>query len=361
MRVFFPKLDSLRFLSFFFVYWDHCIAIIFPRIFPENVVNYLLPFMRIGAVGVQMFFVISGFLITYLLLAETEQTGTIDIIRFYKRRALRIWPLYFFCMIVGALILPKLLSAFTYCGSPLLGLTFLNNFDVIYFFHQCKEAQMRISWSVAIEEQFYLFWPLLFFLLIRINNLYRYFFCWLLMAISMIFAVSTTGEVRFYHTLSNMGYLIVGCFGAFYFKKNSSSLILDIINKYIWVIVLLTAIATAFRFYFSWFYLPGSILLCLLYLSIVVYFALCNKGSVNVFDKLGKYTYGMYFYHTIVFSGILVLFDILNFKYNQNIYLMLCVSLLTLPATIFTAMVSYRFLESPFLQLKKKLAVVQTR
>ena len=107
MRVFFPKLDSLRFLSFFFVYWDHTIAIVFPRVFREDVVNYLLPFMRTGGLGVQMFFVISGFLITYLLLAETEQTGTIDIIRFYKRRALRIWPLYFFCMIVGALILPK--------------------------------------------------------------------------------------------------------------------------------------------------------------------------------------------------------------------------------------------------------------
>jgi peptidoglycan/LPS O-acetylase OafA/YrhL len=115
-----------------------------------------------------------------------------------------------------------------------------------------------------------------------------------------------------------MGYLIVGCFGAFYFKKNPASTILDIINKNIWLIVLMTAIVLSLTFYFSWFFLPGSILLAFLYLGIVVYFALCNKGKVNVFDRWGKYTYGMYFYHTIVFAGLLVLFDILHLKYNQK-------------------------------------------
>lgn len=361
MRVFFPKLDSLRFISFFLVYWDHCIAIVFPRLFGESVADYAGAFMRVGGVGVQIFFVISGFLITYLLLSETEQTGSIDIIRFYKRRALRIWPLYFFCMIMGAIILPKIMSAFTYCGNLLLGLTFLNNFDVIHYFHNCPEAQMRISWSVAIEEQFYLFWPLLFILFIRMNNLYRYVLCWLLMAVSLIFAFYTSGETRHYHTLSNMGYLIVGCFGAFYFKKNPTNIILNIIDRNIWIIVLLTTICTVLRYHFSWFFLPGSILLPFLYLGIVVYFSLLHKGKVNVFDRLGKYTYGMYFYHTLVFAGILVLFDILHLKYNQNNILMLCVSLLTLPATIFTAILSYKILESPFLKLKKKLAIVQTR
>lgn len=361
MRVFFPKLDSLRFLSFFFVYWDHCIAIIFPRFLPNDVVGYLGPVMRIGGVGVQLFFVISGFLITYLLISEVEQAGNIDIIRFYKRRALRIWPLYFFCMIMGALILPKILSAFTYCGNILLGLTFLNNFDVIYYFYNCPEAQMRISWSVAIEEQFYLFWPLLFVLLIRIRSQYRYIACLLLIAGSVLFAYNTSGEVRNYHSFSNMGYLMAGCFGAFYFKRNTTSPILNIIEKNIWIIVLLTAIASALRFYYSWFYLAGSFLLPFLYLGIVVYFSLCNKGRVNIFDKWGKYTYGMYFYHTLVFAAILVAFDILHLKYNENNFLMLCVSLLTLPATIITAILSYRILESPFLQLKKKLAVVQTR
>jgi peptidoglycan/LPS O-acetylase OafA/YrhL len=314
-----------------------------------------------GGLGVRVFFVISGFLITYLLISETEQTGKIDVIRFYKRRALRIWPLYFFCMITGALIFPEIMSAFTYCGNIFLGLTFLNNFDVIYYFDQCPEAQMRISWSVAIEEQFYLFWPLLFILVIRMKSIYRYLFCWALIAVSFIFAYNSTLNIKSYHTISNMGYLIVGCFGAFYFKKNPASTILDTINKNIWLIVLMTAITLSLTFYFSWFFLPGSILLAFLYLGIVVYFALCNKGEVNVFDKLGKYTYGMYFYHTIVFAGLLVLFDILHLKYNQNILLMFCVSFLTLPATIFTSILSYKILESPFLRLKKKLAVVQTR
>ena len=361
MRIFFPKLDSLRFLAFFFVYWDHCIALLIPRIFDKETVSYLVPLTRLGGLGVQLFFVISGFLITYLLISENEQKGTIDIIRFYKRRALRIWPLYFFCMIMGALILPRIMSAFTYCGNIFLGLSFLNNYDVIYNFSQCPEAQMRISWSVAIEEQFYLFWPLLFGLLIKLGNLHRYLSCLFLIAISIFFASYTTGELRYYGTLSNMGYLIAGCLGAFYIKANPASSILKFIHKWIWLIVLITLIATSLRYYFSWFYLPQLILRPFLYLAIVLYFSFCIKSPVNVFDKLGKYTYGMYFYHTMVLTAIFVLFDILKLKYNENNMILFCAAILTLPVTIFGSILSYNFLERPFLQLKKKLAVVQTR
>jgi peptidoglycan/LPS O-acetylase OafA/YrhL len=321
----------------------------------------LAPLTRTGGLGVQLFFVISGFLITYLLISEVEQKGTVDIIRFYKRRALRIWPLYFFCMIMGAIILPRIMSAFTYCGNIFLGLTFLNNYDVIYNFSQCPGAQLGLSWSVAIEEQFYLFWPLLFGLLIKIGNSYRYFWCLFLIAISIFFASYTTGDVRYYHTVSNMGYLITGCFGAFYIKKNPLSSILNIIRKRIWLIVLVTILTTSFRYYFSWFYLPQLILSPFLYLAIILYFSFCLKSPVNIFDKLGKYTYGMYFYHTMVLTAIFVLFDILKLNYNQNNMVMFCAAILTLPATILISIVSYNFLESPFLKLKKKLAVVQTR
>jgi peptidoglycan/LPS O-acetylase OafA/YrhL len=361
MKIFFPRLDSLRFLAFFFVYWDHCISLLFPRFFNDNILYYLKPIRITGGLGVHMFFVISGFLITYLLISEHQQTGRIQIIQFYKRRALRIWPLYFFCMIMGALLLPKLMSAFVYCGNIILGLTFLNNYDVMYSLDKCENPQMIISWSVAIEEQFYIFWPLLFTIIIKMKSNLRYLSCLLLIVGSLIFIYNTEGVVRDYHTFSNVLYLIAGCLGAFYFKNNLSSRLLEIISKNILLIVLITAIIQSFKFYYSWALFISYILLPFLYLAIVVYFSLCKKGTANVFDYLGKHTYGMYFYHTLTFTGILILFDLLNLKYNQNNFQMLAASLLTLPFTILISILSYRFLESPFLKLKRKLAVVETR
>src|SRR4030095_7116061 len=361
MRIFFPKLDSLRFLSFFFVYWDHCITLLLPRFFSDDILYYMDPIKRTGGLRVHMFFVISGFLITYLLIAEFEQTGKIQVLQFYKRRALRIWPLYFFCMIMGALLLPKFMSAYVYCGNIFLGLSFLNNYDVIYYFDRCSHSQMVIAWSVAIEEQFYIVWPLLFLLIIKMKNPFRYLACVALIAGSLIFIYNTQGVFRDYHTFSNMIFLMTGCLGAFYFKNNLSSKILQLINNNIFVIVLITAAVQSLKFYYSWVLFISYILLPFLYLAIVVYFSLCKKGPASVFDRLGKYTYGMYFYHTLTFTGVLVLFDLLSLRYNQDNFLMTAASLLTLPTTILISIISYRFLESPFLKLKRKFAVVETR
>jgi peptidoglycan/LPS O-acetylase OafA/YrhL len=378
MRIFFPKLDSLRFLSFFFVYWDHCISLLLSRFFGGDqepayerypvlltfkniILFYMDPIKRTGGLGVHMFFVISGFLITYLLIAEFEQTGKIQVRQFYKRRALRIWPLYFFCMIMGALLLPRFFSAFVYCGNIFLGLSFLNNYDVIYYFDRCANPQMVIAWSVAIEEQFYIFWPLLFLLIIKMNSLFRYLSCLALIAGSLIFIYNTQGVFRGYHTFSNMIFLMTGCLGAFYFKNNLSSKVLQAIDNNIFIIVLITVAVQIFKFYYSWILSISYILLPFLYLTIVVYFSLCKKGPANVFDTLGKYTYGMYFYHTMVLTAIFVLFDILQLKYNQNSMIMFWAVILTLPATILVSIISYNVLERPFLLLKKKLAVVQTR
>jgi peptidoglycan/LPS O-acetylase OafA/YrhL len=361
MRIFFPKLDSLRFFAFFFVYWNHCVSSLFRRFFSDDILYYMDPITKTGGLGVHMFFVISGFLITYLLIAEFEQTGKIQVLQFYKRRALRIWPLYFFCMIMGAILLPKFFSAFAYCGNIFLGLSFLNNYDVIYYFDKCVEPEMVIAWSVAIEEQFYIFWPLLFLLIIKMKNPFRYLSCLSLIAGSLIFIYNTQGVFRDYHTFSNMIFLMTGCLGAFYFKNNLSSKILQTINNNIFVIVLITAAVQIFKFYYPWVLFTSYILLPFLYLAIVVYFSLCKKGPVSVFDRLGKYTYGMYFYHTLIFTGVFVLFDLFSLGYKQNNFLMTTVSLLTLLFTIIISIISYRFFESPFLKLKRKFVVVETR
>ena len=113
-RIYFPNLNGLRFIAAFLVIIHHIEQI---KSFLK-IDNYLevIPFVGIiGKLGVVLFFVLSGFLITYLLLAEEQKYKKISIKKFYIRRILRIWPLYFLIILLSLLILPNI-SIFTLPG-----------------------------------------------------------------------------------------------------------------------------------------------------------------------------------------------------------------------------------------------------
>lgn len=135
------ELDGLRFFAFTGVFLCHAMPFIGP--WTNAVIN-------VGANGVTLFFVLSSYLITTLMVREKEQTGKINVKAFYVRRALRIWPLYYVAVIAGCAIasLP-----FHYGAAFSL---FLGNWAVViwgfpYILHPL--------WSVGVEEQFYLAWP----------------------------------------------------------------------------------------------------------------------------------------------------------------------------------------------------------
>lgn len=91
-----PGLNGLRALAALTVLWGH----VFQRDFGNwGIEGYSLPLLRFD--GVTLFFVISGFLITFLLLNEHERSRTISVPKFYMRRVLRIWPLYYVYMVIA--------------------------------------------------------------------------------------------------------------------------------------------------------------------------------------------------------------------------------------------------------------------
>src|SRR5450432_318525 len=95
-KVFFPNLDGLRSLAFLMVFFQHGLLNSFSYLPVRNA--FLQRFIIMicdGETGVSIFFVLSGFLITYLLLAESDRYGKIHPGYFYLRRTLRIWPLYY--------------------------------------------------------------------------------------------------------------------------------------------------------------------------------------------------------------------------------------------------------------------------
>ncbi len=174
--LYWPQLDGLRALAFLLVFMEHQSPIpITPQMAAipglPPVIALIYQAMRWGWLGVDLFFVLSAFLITTLLLQERERFGTLSFSRFFIRRALRIWPLYFATLVLGFAVLPALQYYEFPWGSPEWK-SMISSYLPAYliFLGNLKQAVVQpaplsfllaISWSVAMEEQFYVVWGLI--------------------------------------------------------------------------------------------------------------------------------------------------------------------------------------------------------
>lgn len=145
-----PELDGLRAVAVLLVLWAHFPYVTSsPASFAFWKVSQVL---RTGYIGVDLFFVLSGFLITRILLAERDATGSISFARFYLKRALRIFPIYYLCVAIYAV-------TFAHGDGDVLGLA-TYTFNYYKPFHPAPSA-LEHTWSLSVEEQFYLLWPLI--------------------------------------------------------------------------------------------------------------------------------------------------------------------------------------------------------
>lgn len=169
-RFYFPQIDGLRCLAFVMVFFGHFYDV--EAYFPGgNWAGALAwPLNKRGWAGVDVFLVLSSFLIFSLLLQERDAKGTISVARFYVRRALRIWPLYFPYLIISMVIVPLALGHQTsavYLTTlrqhlfPFL--VFLGNFSYAYFPDSLTPIFAHL-WTVCLEEQFYVVPPMLILL-----------------------------------------------------------------------------------------------------------------------------------------------------------------------------------------------------
>lgn len=148
-RTRFGNLDGLRFICIAMVLWHHA---------PALDSDVLALFGR-GFFGVDFFFVLSGYLITTLLLRESEAKGQFSMRNFYIRRALRIIPVYFFVVTCVALYFIGVKGETQYLSILPYYYLFLSNFLIEDI------PLLGITWSLSVEEQYYLIWPLLLMLL----------------------------------------------------------------------------------------------------------------------------------------------------------------------------------------------------
>src|SRR6476660_7851107 len=161
-RFYRPELDVLRFFAFLGVFIFHAAQRtmdFYDRAgYPHWLSSLLIPTFGAGAYGVDLFFALSAYLITSLLLRERAATGALDLRGFYLRRILRIWPLYLafvaFAAVFAALVPGQHLPMRYVVGYSLLA----GNW--IYAFYGLPASFATPLWTVSIEEQFYLAWPL---------------------------------------------------------------------------------------------------------------------------------------------------------------------------------------------------------
>ena len=228
--VHFAQLDVLRFLAAFMIIIDHaylgwCGWFGTPAFLTKGDSTDLSTIgswvesviMNLG-IGVDLFFLISGFLITYILLAEKEKAGRINIKNFFIRRILRIWPLYFFLIGIAPFLVSWLNNPKPEYWPTIL---FINNFYTI----KTGEWQFPFMhfWSICIEEHFYLIWPFViafiptkklpiaFALLVMCCIIFRGYMAY----------TNPTAEVLFFmHTISRIDVLILGGVIGYIHHKN---------------------------------------------------------------------------------------------------------------------------------------------
>src|SRR5690606_19355370 len=124
----FENLDALRFLAAFSVFVFHFFRDVNglePELQEYRIFDIVLSITDKGSLGVNFFFVLSGFLITYLILHETKYKGHFSLKNFLIRRTLRIWPLYFIVILIGFVIFPLLISNYYTVHEPLMYVAFL--------------------------------------------------------------------------------------------------------------------------------------------------------------------------------------------------------------------------------------------
>src|SRR6266851_1525840 len=155
-RYYRPELDALRFFAFLCVFCFHRMDYVTLNASRNP---WLFNFSTAGAFGVPVFFLLSAFLITELLVREREATGTVHVKAFYVRRILRIWPLYFAAFFgLAALnhVLPRVGPANH--SSWLAFSFFVGNWYIVR--HGWIAEPVNPLWSISVEEQFYIFIPL---------------------------------------------------------------------------------------------------------------------------------------------------------------------------------------------------------
>jgi peptidoglycan/LPS O-acetylase OafA/YrhL len=355
-------LDGIRGLALlmvmFFHLGMHCFTVEVVGKLPSKV-------FLIGASGVELFFVLSGFLITGILL-DQKRTPSRYFSRFYVRRCFRIFPLYFSVLAIVLVVLPNLFDircVDTVRGNPVHLWIYTTNLWVSWRNDWCY-GPLNHFWSVAIEEQFYVVWPLVVFAL-SIHRLFRLCVLALIAFVSMriccsLMQIGDATEKAF--TLFRMDGLLLGAIAAIMVRSITELTKLHVMFR--WFMIMFICLYAGSLILGENDYTIRYTLTSGIGMFMILATLSSRSGSIErtllesrLLRSLGKYSYAMY-----LFQGplIAILFPYLAYLHviglgNQSV-LAASIQFTTLFALTYgLAVLSWYYCESPFLNLGRKL------
>ena len=336
-----PEIDGLR-----------AIAVLSVVLFHSNIKPFDIDFFSGGYLGVDIFFVISGYLITSIILNELTKKKKFNFFNFYERRARRILPALFFIIIISIpfayyILLPQFLLE--YSESLISSIFFFSNFYFIasdYYDFESILKPLLHTWSLSVEEQFYILYP--FFLVLIFQKFKKYIlYIFLLCMVTSILSSQVLSAIdpskNFYLLSSRIWELFSGSIlSIINFKyKNSSNNYFKGSNTYT-IIGLFLIIFSIVVFDNNTIHPSINTLVPILGVCLIIYFSsenniitkfLSNKILVNI----GLISYSFYLWHFVIFSlskHALLYHD----KVSKKLIIL----------TIILSIISYFLIERPF-------------
>jgi peptidoglycan/LPS O-acetylase OafA/YrhL len=364
-RFYRPELDALRFFAFLGVFAVHVgnypIEYLEQRHIPQAVGRILVGLVRGGSYGVDVFFALSAYLITELLLREKQRFGRLDVPAFYLRRMLRIWPLYYLAVLVAACV-PFFNPTDQFSAHYSIPfLVFLGNWSFVWYGWPITVADPL--WSVSIEEQFYLLWPPLVAKLTRRGMIYTSLVLIVIAnAVRLYAAALGEGKEHLWaNTFAHVDTIAIGILLATWLRGSTPQLS----TRTRLAMIALGLACFVMRGYFI--ILPGGDKLSVLgtlfgYPAITFGCAAILIAFIGLpvrsptLRYLGKISYGLYVYHM---ACALVIDKFV--PGDPGIPHALLRIALILGLTVAISGASYALIESPFLKLKRRFTFVESR
>lgn len=328
-----PSLDGIRAIAALFVVGLH------------GAYNFIP-----GRLGVLIFFVLSGFLITRLLLIEESKTGTVSLKRFYERRAFRIFPAFYaYCVAVTLYLLPhapwaKLATCYLY----------ISNYSLVWM---RPDFPMPGSWSLSVEEQFYLLWPASFRRMVRQGKNVVGILLTIIVAVQLwkIILFFAHADREYLHSASDTrcSDLLVGCILAIltHRKFRVPEFLLHPAATLLPLGILLFAAyfdaVGSHEIAIAFFYTPAALATAILMLQCI---ALSDRRPFKWLDwgwvrYLGRTSYSLYLWHGFAIAAVVAMGPM---KYRWHIALVFALA-------IVFASLSYHCIEQPFLRLRARI------
>lgn len=317
----------------------------------------------VGRLGVDLFFVLSGFLITGILVDKKSAPGYFS--TFYARRVLRIFPLYYLALVLAFFVLPLA------HGEPVTpwsqqGWAWFYGTNIAITFFQTPFPYIFHFWSLAVEEHFYMFWPLVVWLLPR-RHVVTSALALSVGAVLTRIWLSSHDQSSYFLTPSRMDALCLGSVLAIAVRSDRACQVLDVLMRPRWMLLFLLVVSLP---YVTAKALGNHIATdALRYFVVAVCFTLLLAVAVarpkssllsttlssRTLTTLGKYSYGLYVYHGMLADGFDVWFPsalLQRFVHFAALAVLLKV-VISIACSMAVALVSWTLFENPLLKLKK--------